>query len=358
MAVLGHKLQVSASAALQQYIAYTDDLFSVTMQRVSKASYRSAYFNMERSSMLVWTILALMLFGLLLAAAITDMASGIRVSLPYNIASFLFQWLPVLVVGLYTWFWEDVDTFCRATQPFIGMREPKPAAENILLDYTCLPPGIVTYTAIVNSHWKVARVSAISLVQRLLPIIVAGMVTVVDNHDHRTVYASFPLLIISMIFLGSYVILIPLEVMEDGLKRHLPRNYSAIADLISWCYASSLLRCDALAASGHDFERWQMEAALRLKRHSYQFGVYRSKLHPGTHCVGFDEADEAEPVDLPDQKSLRRRRRRASHDLNDQVTWEMSKLTGLDDFKERPMDLSTFQFAVPHGEEEAPPEEA
>jgi len=308
--------------------------------------------------MLVWTFMALMLFGLLLAAAITDMASGIRVSLPYNIASFLFQFLPALVVDLYTWFWEDVDTFCRATQPFIGMREPKAAAENILLDYPCLPPGIFTYTAIVNQHWKVARISAISLVQRLLPIIVAGMVTVVDDGDHRTVYASLPLLIISMLFLGSYVITIPLEVMQDGLKRHLPRNYSAIADLISWCYASSLLRSDALAASGHDFERWQMEAALRLKRHSYQFGVYRSKLHPGTHCIGFDEQDEAVPVDPPDKKSLRRRRRRASHDSNDQMTWEMSRLTGLNDTKERPMDSSTYQPIAPHGEEEPGPGEA
>jgi signal transduction histidine kinase len=328
------------------------------MQGVSEASYRFVYFNMDRLVMLIWTVMALMLFGLLLAAAISHMESGIRVSLPYEIASFLFQFAPAFVVGLYTWFWTDVDTFCRATQPFIGMREPKPAAENILLDYNCLPAGLVTYTAIVNMHWKVARVSAISLVQRLLPIIVASMVTVVDDGDHRTVYASLPLLVISMIFLGSYVCIIPFEVTEDGLKRHLPRNYSAIADLISWCYASSLLQCDALAASGPDFERWQMEAAIRLKRHSYQFGVYRSKLHPGTHCVGFDEQDEAEPVDLPDKKSLLRRRRRASHDLHDQLTWEMSELTGLDDFKERPMDTSTFQFAVPHGEEEPAPNEA
>jgi Protein of unknown function (DUF3433) len=84
--------------------------------------------------MFIWMSAALILFALLLAAAITDMTSGIDVSLPHGAASFLFQFLPSFVVGLYTWFWEDVDTFCRATQPFIGMREPNPAAENVLLN--------------------------------------------------------------------------------------------------------------------------------------------------------------------------------------------------------------------------------
>ena len=336
------------------------------MQEVSKATYRSGYLNMKRSIMLIWTTMALILFGLFLAAAITDMASGIKISLPYGVASFLFQFLPAFVVGLYTWFWEDVDTFCRATQPFIGMRgKSKPATENILLDYVCLPPGIATYTAIANQHWKVARVSAISLLQRLLPIIVAGMVTVVDGKDHRTVYASFPLLIISLIYLGLYVFLIPFEVCQDGLKRHLPRNYSAIADLISWCYASSLLRSDALGllwrkrddAPGYICERWQMEATLRLKHHLYQFGVYKSQLNPGTHCIGFDEANQVDAVDLPDARSLRRRRHRASHGQNDQTTWEMSRLTRLDASEERPTDPTTTQFAVPHSEEEEEPAE-
>jgi hypothetical protein len=331
-------------------------LISVTVQQVSKASYRFVYFNTERSVMLIWMSAALILFALLLAAAITDMTSGIDVSLPHGAASFLFQFLPSFVVGLYTWFWEDVDTFCRATQPFIGMREPNPAAENILLKYTCLPPGIVTYTALVNKHWKVARVSAISLLQRLLPIIVAGMVTVVDEDDFCTIYASFPLLVISLIYLGSYVFLIPFEVTGDGLKRHLPRSYCAIADLISWCYASSMLRYDALDAwrrdaSGHVYEQWQMEAAIRLKHHSYQFGVYKSNTHPGMHCIGFDEETKAEPVD---DKYLRRRRRRASHDLKDKKTWEMWQLNGPEGSKERPMDATTDQFTAPHPEEEKP----
>ncbi|ERF68830.1 hypothetical protein EPUS_06274 [Endocarpon pusillum Z07020] len=331
---------------------------TLSMQEVSKASYRSCYYNMERSMMVIWTTVALVLFCLLLAAAITNMASGIDVSLPYGVTLFLFQFLPAFVVGLYTWFWEDADVFCRATQPFIGMRDnPKPATENILLDYTCLPPGIATYTAFTNKHWKVARVSAISLLQRLLPIIIPGMVTVVDGKDHRTVYVSIPLLIVSLIYLGSYIILIPFEVCQNGLKRHLPRNYSAIADLISWCYASSLLRSDAFELSwrkrndapGYVYERWQMEAALRLKHHSYQFGVYKSQLNPGTHCIGFDEANQVDAVDLPDKRSLRRRRRRASHGRESQMKWEMSKLTWLDASKERATDPTTtqLQFRMP-----------
>jgi hypothetical protein len=184
------------------------------------------------------------------------------------------------------------------------------------------------------------------------------MATVVDEDDFCTIYASFPLLVISLIYLGSYVFLIPFEVTGDGLKRHLPRSYCVIADLISWCYASSILRCDALGAwrrdaPGHVYEQWQMEAAIRLKHHSYQFGVYKSNIHPGMHCIGFDEETKAEPVD---DKYLRRRRRRASHDLEDKKTWGMWQLNGPEGSKERPMDPTTVPFAAPHAEEEEPTE--
>lgn len=320
------------------------------MQEISQATYRSVYSNLKRSMMLIWTVAALILCGLLLGAAFTNMSSGIDVSLPYGVASFLFQCLPVFLVHLYTWFWEDADVFCRATQPFLGMRgKPVPATENILLDYICLPPGIATYTALTKKHWKVARVSAISLLQRLLPIIVAALVTVVDAKDYRRIYVSSPLLIISLGYLFSYIILIPFEVCQDGLKRHLPRSYEAIADVISWCYASSLLRSDAFElswrkrdeASGYVCERWQMEAALRLKHHSYLFGAYKSQLDPGTHCIGFDEANQVDAVDLPDKRSLRQRLRRASHGQDDPTTWKMSKFARLDASKERPTDPTT-----------------
>lgn len=335
------------------------------MQEVSKASYRSAYFFMQRSMMLIGTVAALILCGLLLAAAKTKMASGLKVSLPYGVTSFLFQYLPANLVTVYTWFWEDADTFCRTTQPFIGMRvKPMPASENILLGYNCLPPGVVTYTAIINKHWKVARVSTISLLQQLLPIVVASMVTVVNGKHHRTVYTSSPLLITALVYLFSYIILIPYEVCRDGVKRHLPRNYRAIADVISWCYASSLLRSDALElswrkrdrASGHTYERWEMEAALRLKHDSYLFGVYESQLNSGTYCIGFDEANQVDTVDLPDQRTLHRRRHRASHGRDDQTMWEMSSFARLDASKERAMDLSKPHFTIAQVQEEEPAE--
>jgi hypothetical protein len=97
------------------------------------------------------------------------------------------------------------------------------------------------------------------------------------------------------------------------------------------------------------YEQWQMEAAIRLKHHSYQFGVYKSNIHPGMHCIGFDEETKAEPVD---DKYLRRRRRRASHDLEDKKTWEMWQLNGPEGSKERPMHPTTVQLAAPHADEE------
>jgi hypothetical protein len=66
-------------------LSYTNELVLVTMQEVSKASYGSAYFNMDRLVMLIWAVVALMLFGLLLAAAPNDKMSEFEC--PYHTTS-------------------------------------------------------------------------------------------------------------------------------------------------------------------------------------------------------------------------------------------------------------------------------
>lgn len=275
------------------------------------------------------------------AALSTDMAHGIDLPFPYQFASFIFPFVLTFLAILYSWFWSEVDLFSRSTQPYKNLIFPHPASNNLLLDYNCQLPYIVTYSAIKNKHWKVARASTLALLQRLLVIIVGSSIQIVD-YDNGTsaVYASLPLFIVIIIWLSFYAVLIPYEVLEAGHKRHLPRNNLSIADILSWTYASKLLRSDnsdkfeltELARNPFDVfknplpgddrwyegassERWFMEARLRLSCQKYQFGLYKSTTHPDTYCIGIDEAGtEMKHVPEPEphgwQARLRWRKRR------------------------------------------------
>ena len=276
----------------------------------------------------------------LIAALRAGMSDGIELHLSYGLASFIFQFIPTFMVGLYTWFWEDMSLCVRSTQSYINLISPQPASDNLLLDYNCQLPYIVTYSAINKKHWKVARVSAFALLQRFLPIIVGASIQVVDNDGTCSIFVSLPQCIIIIIWLLFYVVIIPYEVLEAGQKRHLPRIYSSIADVLSWTYASRLLRKDgsdgyengeltgnpfnALRSSrpepgrwyeGFQSESWYMEARLRLSCQEYQFGLYKSTTHPDIYCMGIDEAGtNSEAVPEPSttgwQARLRRRKKK------------------------------------------------
>ena len=279
--------------------------------------------------MCVWTAVAVIFVGLFVAALVVHMDSGITINLSYNVTSFIFQFLVTFVIGLYTWFWEDVDMFCRSTQPYIGLTEPKPAHENLLLDYNCQPPGIITYMAIKNRHWKIVRTSLMALLQRLLPILVGGSITVVEEMDGScTVYASLPLFVCAIAWLVAYSILIPFEVTEDNYNRYLPREYLSIMDIISWCYDSGLLhnhasvhtRPDLLRDNFFDIsnsepdgkkfhleERWYMEARLRLAKQKYRFGLYGSTKSPSIFRIGIDEERNSKEIDPPDSRTANKK---------------------------------------------------
>lgn len=187
---------------------------------------------------------------------------------------------------------------------------PQPAAENLLLDYNCALPYIVTYTALTNRHWKVARISALAPLQRLLPILVGGSISVVDNGDYTcTCSASLPLFIVIIIWLFVYVILIPYEILEAGYKRHLPRNYCSIADIVSWTYASKLLNEGTLLEIDLEDEekrdRWYFQAKIQVACKKYLFGMYKSSTRNDVYCMGIDEdSTDAKSISPPDVREL------------------------------------------------------
>ncbi|KAH7419502.1 hypothetical protein BKA64DRAFT_650976 [Cadophora sp. MPI-SDFR-AT-0126] len=279
-------------------------------ESAQKLRYRSTYTNMERAPMYIWTVTAFVLCGLFIAGLSTNMVEGYHIPFSANWAAFLFQFVLTFIVTLFTWFWEDLDLFTRSTQPFMYKDSPQPASENLLLDYNCALPYIVTYTALTNKHWKVARISALAPLQRLLPILVGGSISVVDNGDYTcTCSASLPLFIVIIIWLSAYIFLIPYEILEGGYKRHLPRNYCSIGDILSWTYASKLLNrgdlFDIDLLDDERRERWHFQAKLQLACKKYLFGLYRSTTRKDAFCMGIDEDSlDTKSVSPPDVKGL------------------------------------------------------
>lgn len=199
----------------------------------------------------------------------------------------------------------------------------KTASETILVDYTTLPPLVVTQAAFARGHHRVAWTSLMAVLQRALPIMTAASTTVIpENDESSTLYASKPLFICITAYLSLYCIFIPLEAFgwnsfSSYGNRHLPRNYSSIADLISWCYASKILRShdsgylDVDMRAKNKTEEEYVKAQLITKLDGddvmqYAFGLYSSSQHEGVKCIGFDVASNVNKVEL---------RRRISKDV-------------------------------------------
>lgn len=326
---------------------------------------------MEHWMAYIWVSFTLTLLAVFIAGLALGFMNGKTISMSYNWATVVFQFIPAFIVNFYTWFWQDVDLFARSTQPFRGMSSPKSASENLLLDYNTLPPLVVTYVALKNRHTRIAWTSVVALVQRLLPILIGASTTVVPGDESGSIiYASMPLFICVIVWLALYCFLIPLEIFgwklpRHYVKRHLPRFYSSISDLVSWSYASKVLRSDdgdpfEVPVMAPKNEQWYMEARLRLKQNhdgsdfaKYSFGLYKSTEHEGVMCMGFDVASNVTTVPY--------RRRIKKGDKEDaEAIQEMPSMLApndlkhvLDATKERPTNSKPlFEQHLPHQAEE------
>ena len=157
--------------------------------------------------------------------------------------------LLVICSEMFVWFWLKADRFYRASQPFAGMYEgnPRPASENIILDYLCCPPIIVSLNAAVNGHYKVAYFSCISLATNLFPVLVGGLFVFEPSVDGFVLLISARNYSAVCIFIIVYCISIPLAFPTR--KRMLPRSILSPGDLVSFCYDSKLLTPENFAMS-------------------------------------------------------------------------------------------------------------
>jgi hypothetical protein len=256
-----------------------------------------------------------------------------EVGISYGVSLFLFNGLSTSAVSYYTVFWEDMKQFATSTEPFVGLgrQQNNTAANTLLLDYSCSPTVVVIYTAMQRKHWKVFRTSLLALLQRILPIIVGGSITVTDLGDGRSsLRFSTSLFIIIIVWLAVYALLIPFEVLESDSSRYLPRCYSSIADLLSWTSSSDLLRRDCLetdttesGATENPFNiyvdggktnnemraKWYMEARLGLLMKKYQFGLVKIANGENRYTMGIDFADNTTELSHVGQHRLFRKKR-------------------------------------------------
>jgi Protein of unknown function (DUF3433) len=237
---------------------------------------------------------------------------GYRIRMSQGTATFLFRGLPTFLSQMYSGFlWYSADLFFRMSQPFDGMyKEAKPASENILLGYQSDLPVVVSIKAAMNSHWRVAHLSALSLLANLLPVLIAAAFTVTPGTENVTIRTSIEVFYAVFAFLCLYLISIPFA--WTPRRRRLPRIITTIADVITFCYASELMTDPIFDLQRKEDTREHMECKIFLAEHKYLFGKYLGtdgKRHLGFSISREIEESKAQSVEWINPKEVIRRRK-------------------------------------------------
>ncbi|KAK4555251.1 hypothetical protein LTR86_007547 [Recurvomyces mirabilis] len=135
----------------------------------------------------LWIIIAIVLLLAFLIVSYlpsTRVGSGFAPDVPapvntmgFSATNFLYSFLSALLGMLCLLFWLDIDYAYRRLQTFavLATDEGEVAERSLLLAYPAELPGIVTATAAVNGHWRVAIISFVSLIAATLPILAGGV---------------------------------------------------------------------------------------------------------------------------------------------------------------------------------------
>jgi len=209
--------------------------------------------------------------------------------------------MPTFVFTLFAMLWYTADSYYRMVQPFVGMLEPQPATENIWLEYTSMPPLVITWKAARNGHCKVALVSLLSALGVTATLLVAGVFSVVPFETGYKVIAQPHQYLYSLSFLIVYLIA-SVALCITG-KRYMPRGVWRLADVMSFCYESRLIRLKAFEDHGPNDEKEDLRARLRVMKGKYVFGW--SVGVDGKRRLGFDVVERGDGGDVGEVDPLR-----------------------------------------------------
>ncbi|KAK5003338.1 hypothetical protein LTR28_010291 [Elasticomyces elasticus] len=224
------------------------------------ARHRYLPWFLRTTFTLLWAIIAIVLLVAFLVVSFlpaTSISSGFlpRVPVPVNrmgfsSTNFLYSFVPALLATLLLLFWLSIDLAFRRLQPFAALSaEGGALAEHsLLLSYSADLPIIVTVTAAANRHFRVAYLSAITLVAATLPVLAGGCLWAQFNiPDQRVrIYAHAPaflaLTVLVSVFGLSWL------AAFAGRDRRLPHKARSLAQLASWLYQSRILSDAAFRA--------------------------------------------------------------------------------------------------------------
>jgi hypothetical protein len=194
------------------------------------------------------------------------------------------------------------------------------ATESILLDYMWGLPGLVTFDAFSNSHYKVAWFSLLDLASPIFPILVGGLFTI-TNTGELIVFTIVP---VTFYFVLAYlfIYLCTLPLVLPGPNRRLLRLHFSIADYASLFYASRLLNdtnpehpeLDTLDISEKNVTKRHLESRIFLEEKKYRMGFYTGV--DGERHWGLERSDLAQ-VDFMTWQEFEgeRKRRKRGKDI-------------------------------------------
>ncbi|KAK8130408.1 hypothetical protein PG999_002788 [Apiospora kogelbergensis] len=301
--------------------------------------YATSDLFMDHGILYFFAILSIVLstsfvIALVMNATLQDVDGYLQVNMPYNVAQFVLQWLPITVICLFTWLWEDLSMFHAKTEPFKALSSTAgvSADDSLLLNYTCLPRPVAIFVAMGKGHVKVAFLMGMAMLGRLLPIVATASYSLASNDEETFIRFSLPLSIIIIVWLVVYFLLILWMLATEERERQLPRCYYTIADLLSWTCSSSLLRDDKFMGEnkGNPFDvilkgnleqvqdendravasrvsgygqQWYMKARLRMAQKRYWFGVVPVYGENNLYTIGIEAGDFPDvSVPLPEPR--------------------------------------------------------
>lgn len=207
------------------------------------------------SKILLWILIVIVLLIAFLVVAFVNQAST-RGFLPqssantnsagFSSANFLYSFIPCLLGLLLYLLWLPLDFAHRRLAPFAAMSAPRGATaeKSLLLDYAYSQPIWVSIKAATNGHWKVALLSALSLINAVIPVLAGGVFWAqwypgsLEVRIAAQPAALYALCFFLALYAFSFFLLLP------GIKSiALPHDARCLAEIISWLYMSPLI-CD------------------------------------------------------------------------------------------------------------------
>lgn len=274
------------------------------------ARYRWTAWFLRRTTIITWTVSVFGLFiAFLLVSFIHDsIQDGFSPRLPtlptanaFSSSNFLYSFIPSLIGTVLFLFWQPIDIYFRAVQPFADLSRPSGASaeKSLLLSYPSHLPFEASTFAFLNGHYKVAWISLMSIISIAIPILAGGVFIALwyPTHDEIRIGSLMPAFYALIAFCALYAV--SFLCIWPGRLRHLPHNISTLAELSSFLYQSPLLSDKLLREprSKADLVTRLIIAPPGERDHPmYGFGVYVGR--DGKEHLGIDRFNRPGRADM------------------------------------------------------------